>query len=91
MKPDSAVRREIGISPPAEREQESTPPGIHPETSGQLTTHERARDIRLQEDAESVRPDKVRRARDRIQQGYYERADVHGSLVETLLRAFRGR
>ncbi len=63
---------------------------ISSEAQGQLQVHEMVQAVRAAAGAvPDVRPERVEQARQRIQEGYYERADVRGSVVEALLRAFR--
>lgn len=63
---------------------------ISAEAEVRLHVHEMVSAVR---DAAGALPDirehKVRQARTRIEQGYYERSEVHGTVVDTLLRNFQ--
>jgi hypothetical protein len=63
---------------------------ISEEARGQLEVHELVAAVRTAAAAlPEVRADRVDLARQRVQQGYYERPDVRGSIVDALLKVFR--
>ena len=63
---------------------------ISGEAESRLEVHELVSAVRLAAQAlPDVREDKVLKARHRISQGYYNRSEVHGTLVDTLLRSFQ--
>jgi len=65
---------------------------ISEDARDQLQVHEMVAGVRTAAPARpDVRQDRVDQARQRIQQGYYERPDVRGSIVDALLRAFRNQ
>jgi hypothetical protein len=63
---------------------------ISGEAESRLEVHELVSAVRVAAQAlPDVREDKVLKARQRISQGYYNRSEVHGTLVDTLLRSFQ--
>src|SRR5438105_4309789 len=62
---------------------------ISEEAVGQLAIHETVVAVReAAAKVSDVRPERVAEARSRIEQGYYERPEVRGSIVDALLRSF---
>ena len=65
---------------------------ISDEAHSQLQVHEMVATVRAAAAAlPEVRQERVQQAQQRVQQGYYERPEVRGSVVDALLRAFRGQ
>ncbi|MBI5837346.1 MAG: flagellar biosynthesis anti-sigma factor FlgM [Candidatus Eisenbacteria bacterium] len=63
---------------------------ISEEGRDQLRVHEAVVAVkRAAADVPDVREERVQQARQRVQEGYYERPEVRGSIVEALLSAFR--
>jgi hypothetical protein len=62
---------------------------ISEEARGQLQVHELVVAVReAARNLPDVREDKVRQARQRIEHQYYERPEVRGAIVDSLVRAF---
>lgn len=81
-----AARPRGATGPQASRDQAD----ISSEAESRLEVHEMVSVVRLAAQAlPDVREDKVLKARQRIHQGYYNRSEVHGTLVDTLLRSFQ--
>jgi hypothetical protein len=80
-------------APDAARDTKASKPDeieISEEARGQLEVHELVAAVRTAAAAlPEVRADRVDLARQRVQQGYYERPDVRGSIVDALLNEFR--
>jgi hypothetical protein len=63
---------------------------ISEEARGQLETDEMVAAVRsTAASLPDVRQERVDLARQRVQQGYYDRPEVRGSIVDALLRSFR--
>ena len=84
----SAVTLGVGLSDAKAAKSDEI--NISEEARGQLEVHELVAAVRTAAAAlPEVRADRVELARQRVQQGYYERPDVSGSIVDALLRVFR--
>ncbi len=86
----SGARRPGPDSGPARGRGPSDEADISAEAEVRLRVHEMVSAVREAASAlPDIREDKVRQARSRIEQGYYEKSEVHGTVVDTLLRNFQ--